>query len=68
MTRKSILRHLRHLIIDMDGVLYRGSEAVAGVGGFVDFLRRRGIRFALATNNSTRTPMQFVEKWPQTWC
>ena len=62
MTRRSILRHLRRLIIDMDGVLYRGSEAIAGVGGFVEFLRRRGIKFALATNNSTRTPQQFVDK------
>jgi 4-nitrophenyl phosphatase len=62
MTERSSLRRLRRLIIDMDGVLYRGSEAIAGVGGFVEFLRRREFKFALATNNSTRTPQQFVDK------
>ena len=58
----SWLRQVRHLIIDMDGVLYRGDQAIPGVGGFVQFLRARQIAFVLATNNSTRTPEQFVEK------
>jgi 4-nitrophenyl phosphatase len=63
MTRKEdILRCLQHLIIDMDGVLYRGSQAIPGVGGFIGFLRERGIPFVLATNNSTRTPQQYVDK------
>ena len=63
MTRKEDnLRKLEHLIIDMDGVLYRGSEAIPGTSGFLDFLRERGISFVLATNNSTRTPKQYVEK------
>lgn len=56
------LRKLQHLIIDMDGVLYRGNNAVPGVRGFVGFLRERGIGFVLATNNSTQTPQQYVDK------
>jgi 4-nitrophenyl phosphatase len=59
---KDVLRTLRHLIIDMDGVLYRGNEVISGTGEFVGFLRRQGIGFILATNNSTRTPQQFVGK------
>ena len=55
-------RNLRHLIIDMDGVLYRGSEPIPGTRAFVDFLRERGIGFVLATNNATKTPQQFVDK------
>jgi len=62
MTSKEILRNLEHLIIDMDGVLYRGKEAIPGTGGFLDFLRERGIGFVLATNNSTRTPQQYVDR------
>lgn len=63
MTKKrDNLRKLEHLIIDMDGVLYRGSQAIPGTGGFLDFLRQREISFVLATNNSTRTPQQYVEK------
>jgi len=53
---------IRHLIIDMDGVLYRESDAIPGLVDFFGFLRQRDTRFVLATNNSTRTPAQYVEK------
>jgi 4-nitrophenyl phosphatase len=56
------LRDLKHLIIDMDGVLYRGNELIHGAGDLLSFLRQQGIGFVLATNNATRTPQQFVDK------
>jgi 4-nitrophenyl phosphatase len=56
------LRSVRHVIVDMDGVLYRGDEVLPGTNHFIEFLRQRGIGFILATNNSTRTPQQFVDK------
>jgi 4-nitrophenyl phosphatase len=62
MDQSETLRRIGHLIIDMDGVLYRGSEAIPGTAGFIEFLRERGIGFVLATNNATRTPQQFVDK------
>lgn len=62
MNSTDALARLQHLIIDMDGVLYRGNEVIAGAPGFVRFLRQRGIGFVLATNNSTRTPQQYVDK------
>ena len=62
MNRESILGTLHNLIIDMDGVLYRGAEAIAGADRLIGFLRQRDIGFRLATNNATRTPQQFVDK------
>jgi 4-nitrophenyl phosphatase len=62
MARTKILRSLRHLIIDMDGVLYRGTEMIPGTPEFLAFLRERSIGFVLATNNATLTPQQFVAK------
>ncbi len=59
---KDELNNLHHLIIDMDGVLYVGKEAIPGTGAFLDFLREQGIGFLLATNNSTKTPKQYVNK------
>ena len=56
------LTRIRQLIIDMDGVLYHESDPMPSLVNFFDFLRQRDIRFVLATNNSTRTPQQFVEK------
>ena len=60
--RTSKLRTIRHIIIDMDGVLYRGAKAIPGTREFVEFLRENDIGFVLATNNATRTPQQFVDK------
>ena len=56
------LAAIEGLLIDMDGVLYRGREPVAGAGPFVAFLRHQGIPFLLLTNNSSLTPEQYVAK------
>ena len=56
------LSHIKHLIIDMDGVLYLGDQPMPRLREFFDFLRERPIPFILATNNSTRTPQEYVDK------
>ena len=58
----SSLTEITHLIIDMDGVLYRGDQPMPCLPEFIGFLRERGIRFMLATNNSTRTSQEYAEK------
>ena len=49
-------------LIDMDGVLYRGSEMIAGADAFVRELRRRDVPFRFLTNNSQRTRRDIVAK------
>lgn len=56
------LTGITHLIIDMDGVLYRGDRPLPQMGQFFRFLRQKPIPFMLATNNSTNTPYNYVEK------
>ncbi|MBN1976517.1 MAG: HAD-IIA family hydrolase [Anaerolineae bacterium] len=58
----NILSRIHHLIVDMDGVLWRGDQPMPDLEAFFAFLRRRGVGFVLATNNSSRTPEQYVEK------
>jgi len=60
--QKAALAAVRSLIVDMDGVLYRGREPIPGAREFVAFLQREGIPFLLLTNNSTLTPAQYVAK------
>ncbi|WP_297488760.1 HAD-IIA family hydrolase [Thermococcus sp.] len=50
------------IILDMDGVLYRGEEPIKGAREAVGFLKGRGIPFVLLTNNSTKTPGSYREK------
>jgi 4-nitrophenyl phosphatase len=56
------LAKITHIIIDMDGVLYVGNQPMPCLREFFAFLRQRPISFILATNNSTRTPEEYVEK------
>lgn len=49
-------------IIDMDGVLWHGEQALPGFQEFFALLRERQIKFVLATNNSGGTPEQYVAK------
>jgi len=49
-------------LIDMDGVLYRGSELIPGADHFIRQLRLRDIPFRLLTNNSQRTRRDVVAK------
>lgn len=55
-----VLADIRNLLIDMDGVLYRGRTGLPGGPELIAFLRERGIPYLLVTNNSTLTPAQFV--------
>jgi HAD superfamily hydrolase (TIGR01450 family) len=48
------------VLLDLDGVLYRGAEAIPGAGDAVDRLRRAGLGIAFVTNNSSRTPERIV--------
>lgn len=56
------LEPIRHLIIDMDGVLYLGNTPMPGLQDFFVFLHERQIDFQLVTNNATLTPEMYVQK------
>ena len=52
----------RGFLIDMDGVIYRGSELIPGADTFVNRLLRHDIPFVFLTNNSQRTRRDVVTK------
>ncbi len=56
------LSAITHLVIDMDGVLYRGDEPLPKLCEFFAYLRQKPIPFMLATNNSTHSPEQYIAK------
>jgi NagD protein len=49
-------------LIDMDGVIYRGSELIPGAKEFVARLLREQVPFLFLTNNSQRTRRDMVAK------
>jgi HAD superfamily hydrolase (TIGR01450 family) len=50
------------ILLDLDGVLYRWPEPIAGAADAVAALREAGKRIAFLTNNSSRTPAQVAER------
>jgi len=54
------LSSIKNLIIDMDGVLYRGHRPLPGAKEFLHHLEERREAYILVTNNATRTPEEYV--------
>jgi HAD superfamily hydrolase (TIGR01450 family) len=48
--------------LDLDGVIWRGTETVAGAPEAVKHLRSAGVPVAFVTNSAQRTPSQVAEK------
>ncbi|MEZ4669116.1 MAG: HAD-IIA family hydrolase [Anaerolineae bacterium] len=57
------LSSITAVIMDMDGVLWEGDHALPGLVPLFDFLRERKLKFALATNNATRNPAEYIAKF-----
>ncbi len=56
------LRALRHLALDLDGTLYRGTTLLPGTVPFLETLARLGVGFTFLTNNSSRSRADHVAK------
>lgn len=56
------LKAITGIACDMDGVLWLGDEPLPGLADFFELLRERSLPYVLATNNSTKTPMDYVGK------
>jgi NagD protein len=52
----------RSYLIDMDGVIVRGSELIPGADQFLDRLRARDIKFLILTNNPMYTPTDLLHR------
>lgn len=57
------LTTLSTLLIDGDGVLWREKDAIPGLDRFFNVLADCGIQWVLLTNNATRRPEAYLEKF-----
>jgi 4-nitrophenyl phosphatase len=53
---------IKGLIFDMDGVIWRGNQPLADLPYIFSTLHERGLRFVLATNNTTLSIENFLLK------
>lgn len=57
-----IPKNIKSLILDMDGVLWRGDSPIGDLPGIFSRIQQMGLKVSFATNNGTRTPGQYVER------
>lgn len=50
------------VVLDMDGVLWRGNDPLPGMQEVFQWFDEQAIPFALATNNSGKTPADYIQK------
>lgn len=53
---------MKGYLIDMDGVIYRGSQLIPGADRFIGDLKKHGVPFLFLTNNSQRTRRDVATK------
>lgn len=54
--------YIKALIIDMDGVIWKSDAPIGDLAATFQRIHERGLKFVFATNNSTRTPEQYVAR------
>ena len=54
--------NIKALILDMDGVIWRGDAPIGDLAGTFDRIQQRGLKFVFATNNGTKTPEEYQQK------
>lgn len=55
-------KHIRGVVLDMDGVLWRGMQPLPGLPELFAWLAESQTPYALATNNSSKTQADYIRK------
>ncbi|MCE9647912.1 MAG: HAD-IIA family hydrolase [Chloroflexi bacterium] len=58
----SIPKNIKALILDMDGVIWKGDVPIGDLPSTFARIRERGLKFVFATNNGTKTPEEYQQK------
>ncbi len=60
--KQKLREQVKALILDMDGVLWKESEAIGNLPEIFARIQALGLDYILATNNATKTQKKYVEK------
>lgn len=56
------LQKYKTVLLDGDGVLWKSDDPIPGIKTFFDLLISHDVRWALLTNNNTKTAQDYIEK------
>ena len=63
MTDQMKLKKYKAILFDGDGVLWKSDQPQKGINPLFDFLKENNIRWALLTNNNSRTVQHYLDKF-----
>ncbi|MDR3577222.1 MAG: HAD-IIA family hydrolase [Anaerolineaceae bacterium] len=58
----TLIPQIKALILDMDGVLWRGSQSIGDLPNIFRTIEKLGLKVAFATNNATLSAQKYQEK------
>jgi HAD superfamily hydrolase (TIGR01450 family) len=59
---KDKVKNIKHIFLDMDGTIYKGTELYSTTKAFLDILKQKNIGYTFLTNNSSRSREDYVVK------
>ena len=59
---KALLERIRLFVLDLDGTIYLGDRLLPGAAEFIATAKEKGRRVLFFTNNTSRSPMEYVER------
>ena len=68
MEKEQVLRETELFVLDMDGTFYLGDQILEGALEFLEQVECLGKRFVFFTNNSSRSPRDYIEKLAKMEC
>lgn len=68
MEKEQLLREIKLFVLDMDGTFYLGDRLLDGALDFLLQVERLGKRFVFFTNNSSRSPKEYIDKLARMGC
>lgn len=62
MNERELLNSIDLFVLDLDGTIYLGDTLIDGAKEFLNAIRAAGKQYLYFTNNSSRSPLQCIEK------
>lgn len=59
---KALLQKIRLFVLDLDGTVYLGDRLLPGAAEFIAAAKKKGRQVLFFTNNTSRSPMEYVER------
>lgn len=60
--KKALMERIRLFVLDLDGTVYLGDRLLPGAADFITTAKKKGRQVLFFTNNTSRSPMEYVER------